>query len=169
MTNKEFFIQTWQNEMKITAGAVKALPHDMSKLDYKPTSKCRSALEIICHILPHAESMNNATKTFVISEGNKEFASVDEAATYFEKHAALLIESLKNTDDKTWEEKVIPFEFDGHKLFEYPMLNMYWMFMFDIIHHRGQLSTYYRSMGVPNPHIYGPTAEDAEKMAAANN
>lgn len=169
MTTKELFIQTWQNEAKITAGAVRALPDDMSKLDYKPTLKCRSALEIISHILPHAEALSNATQTFVISEGPKQFTGTEEAAAYFEKYAARLTENLKNTDDKTWDEKIVPFEFDGHKLFEYPMVNMFWSFMFDIIHHRGQLSTYYRSMGVVNPHIYGPTAEDAEKMAAANN
>ncbi len=169
MTNREFFIQTWQNEMKITAGAIKALPHDMGKLDYKPSAKSRSAAEIISHILPHAEAMNNATKTFVLNEGNKDFKSVEEASDYFEKNAALLVESLKNTDDKTWEEKIIPFEFEGHRLFEYPMQNMFWIFLFDTVHHRGQLSTYYRPMGVINPHIYGPTAEDAEKMVAENN
>ncbi len=43
---------------------------------------------------------------------------------------------------------------------------IFWMFMFDIIHHRGQLSTYYRHMGVRNPQIYGPTAEDMEAMMA---
>ena len=48
------------------------------------------------------------------------------------------------------------------------MSAMYWMMMFDIIHHRGQLSTYYRQMGVRNPSIYGPTAEDIEPMMAKN-
>jgi uncharacterized damage-inducible protein DinB len=46
---------------------------------------------------------------------------------------------------------------------------MFWIFLFDTVHHRSQLSTYYHPMGVANPHIYGTTAEDAEKMADANN
>ena len=54
MTNKQFFIQTWQAEMKKTAGAVRALPTDTSKLSYRCDEKARSAAEIIGHMLPHA-------------------------------------------------------------------------------------------------------------------
>jgi len=44
-----------------------------------------------------------------------------------------------------------------------------WMFMFDIIHHRGQLSTCYRPMEAVQPPIYGPTAEMVEEMMTKNN
>ena len=169
MTNKEFFIQTWQNELKGTTGAVRALPADMSKLEYKPSPKCRTAAEILGHILPHAEAMSTATETFVMTEEPRQFSSTEEAASYYEKYSNSLLEGLKKIDDKTWEEKMVPFVMYGNTIFEYPMMNMFWAFLHDTIHHRGQLSTYYRSMGVVNPHIYGPTAEDAEKMAAANN
>jgi len=81
----------------------------------------------------------------------------------------LLVEKLHATDDATWDEKIVEFYLDGTKLFSYPMSSMFWMMMFDIIHHRGQLSTYYRNMGVRNPQIYGPTAEDMEAMMAGKN
>jgi uncharacterized damage-inducible protein DinB len=168
MTNKDFFMQTWQGEIKRTLSAVNGLPQDMSKLTYKCDDKARSAADLIGHLLPHAEALSNATKTFIASEGpSKQFSSRDEAAQYFEKHANQLLENLKDIDEKTWEEQIVAFEINGNKLFEYPMSAMFWMFMFDIIHHRGQLSTYYRSMGVRNPSIYGPTAEDIEEMMAA--
>lgn len=170
MTNKEFFIQTWQGEMKRTLSAVRGLPADMSKLDYRCDEKARSAADIIGHILPHAEALCNATKTFVaVEKTGKQFSSIEEAASYFEKNATLLVENLQSTDDATWEEKMVAFELNGNKLFEYPMSAIFWMFMFDIIHHRGQLSTYYRHMGVRNPQIYGPTAEDMEAMAKATS
>jgi len=35
-----------------------------------------------------------------------------------------------------------------------------WGFLFDCIHHRGQLSTYLRPMGGKVPSIYGPSADD---------
>jgi uncharacterized damage-inducible protein DinB len=35
-----------------------------------------------------------------------------------------------------------------------------WGFLFDIIHHRGQLSTYLRPMGSTVPSIYGPSADE---------
>jgi uncharacterized damage-inducible protein DinB len=170
MTNKDFFIQTWQNEMKKTAGAVRALPTDMSKLSYKCNEKARSAEEIIGHMLPHAESICKATDTFIAAEvTGKTFTSIEDAAAYFEKHATLLVEKLQATDDATWNEQAVDFYVDGNKLFAYPMGSLFWTLMFDIIHHRGQLSTYYRHMGVKNPQIYGPTAEDMEAMAAGKN
>ena len=33
-------------------------------------------------------------------------------------------------------------------------------FLFDAIHHRGQLSSYLRPMGAKVPSIYGPSADD---------
>lgn len=168
MTNKDFFIQTWQSEMKRTLGAVNGLPKDMDKLNYRCNEKSRSAAEIIGHILPHAEAMSNSTGSFILAEkANKEFASTAEAAAYFENHATQLVENLQAIDEKTWEEQVVEFTLNGNKIFAFPMSAMFWTFMFDIIHHRGQLSTYYRSMGVRNPPIYGPTAEDMEALTAA--
>lgn len=170
MSNKEFFIQTWQAEMKRTAAAVRALPTDMTKLDYRCNEKARSAADIIGHMLPHAETICKATDNFIaIEETGKTYNSIEEAAAYFEKYATLLVEKLKAIEDKTWNEQIVAFHLDGNKLFAYPMSNMFWMFMFDIIHHRGQLSTYYRHMGVRNPQIYGPTAEDIEEMMAVKN
>jgi uncharacterized damage-inducible protein DinB len=170
MTNKEFFIQTWQDEMKRTAVAVRALPTDMTKLDYKCDEKARSAADIIGHILPHAEAICRATGSFIVrEETGKTYHSIEEAATYFEKYATLLVEKLQAIDDRTWNEQIVEFHLDGNKYFAYPMTDMFWMFMFDIIHHRGQLSTYYRHMGVRNPQIYGPTAEDMEAIMATKN
>ena len=170
MTNKEFFIQTWQAEMKRTAGAVRALPADMTKLNYKCDEKARSAADIIGHILPHAEALTNAVDSFIaIEQTGKQYKSIEEAALYFEKYASLLVDKLNATNDKIWNEQIVEFHLNGNNLFAYPMSNMFWMFMFDIIHHRGQLSTYYRHMGVRNPQIYGPTAEDMEAMAVAQN
>jgi uncharacterized damage-inducible protein DinB len=35
-----------------------------------------------------------------------------------------------------------------------------WGFLFDIIHHRGQITTYLRAMGAKVPQVYGPTADE---------
>jgi hypothetical protein len=51
MINKEFFIQTWQNEMQTTLNAIKGLPANKSKWDYKCNEKSRSAAGIIGHML----------------------------------------------------------------------------------------------------------------------
>jgi uncharacterized damage-inducible protein DinB len=171
MTNKEFFIQTWLGEMPRTLSAINGLPPDMSKLSYQCNEKARSAAGLISHFLGHADVMNTSVESFVANEKSAvtEFASKEDAASYFEKNATSLVEKLKAIDDNKWETQIVDFQFDGNSLFAYPMSNTFWMLMFDIVHHRGQLSTYYRSMGVRNPSIYGPTAEDMEAMAAAQN
>ncbi|MEO8721254.1 MAG: DinB family protein [Ginsengibacter sp.] len=165
MTNKEFFIQTWQAELPKTLGAVNALPKDMDKLHYRCHEKSRSAEQLIGHIISHAESLNHAIKTFINDEvSDRKFSSVAEAADSFEKNATEVSETLKAIDEKIWEEQIVEFKVDGNKLFAYPMNAIFWTVMHDIIHHRGQLSTYYRHMGVRNPNIYGPTAEDMEVL-----
>ncbi len=37
---------------------------------------------------------------------------------------------------------------------------MAWSFLFDIVHHRGQMTTYLRPMGSTVPRIYGPSADE---------
>ena len=46
-------------------------------------------------------------------------------------------------------------------LFQSTVDDLFWGFLFDMIHHRGQLSTYIRPMGGKVPSIYGPSADDA--------
>jgi uncharacterized damage-inducible protein DinB len=36
-----------------------------------------------------------------------------------------------------------------------------WGFFLDIIHHRGQITTYLRAMGSTVPSIYGPSADES--------
>ena len=41
-----------------------------------------------------------------------------------------------------------------------PAAPMAWSFLFDIVHHRGQITTYLRPMGSTVPQVYGPTADE---------
>ena len=43
---------------------------------------------------------------------------------------------------------------------ERPASPMAWSFLFDIVHHRGQISTYLRPMGSTVPQIYGPSGDE---------
>jgi len=59
-----------------------------------------------------------------------------------------------------WTQKLTQFVMDGRVLFEVPLGEMFWLGLFDAIHHRGQLSVYLRPMGGRVPSIYGPSADD---------
>ncbi len=164
MTHQEFFSQQWNKEMKRTLVAIKALPTEIDKLDFKPEPKSRTAHQIIGHILPHAEELLLAIDSGDINEVQHTFNSTEQAATYFETNSNLLVEKVKTISNDDWTNKLITLSSNGRKLYEGKMMDMYWTLLFDSIHHRGQLSTYYRPMGMRNPSIYGPAAEDREDM-----
>ena len=41
-----------------------------------------------------------------------------------------------------------------------PAAPMAWSFLFDVVHHRGQITTYVRPMGSTVPQIYGPSGDE---------
>ena len=172
MSNKEFFLQMWKSEMGGTVKALKALG-DSDKIGYKPAEKNRTAKQLVDHFVSHVEDLIEGVETGVINHRvTADYLSVEKALEVFEKESEKLMELIANTDEKTWDEKMVPMNVFGNKVDEGPLSTMCWMFLFDIIHHRGQLSTYYRPMGLTQPSIYGPTAEMVEemmaKMASAN-
>ena len=54
--------------------------------------------------------------------------------------------------------------FGGHEVMKSSVGSIFWGFLLDAIHHRGQLSAYIRPMGGKVPSIYGPSADDTGGM-----
>ena len=172
MSNKEFFQQCWKSELTGTVRALKALG-DSDQISYKPAEKNRTAKQLVDHFVSHVEDLIEGVETGEINHRvTAEYPTVEKAIEVFEKESDKLMVLISNVDDKTWDEKIVPMNVFGNKVDEGPLSTMCWMFLFDIIHHRGQLSTYFRPMGLTQPSIYGPTAEMVEammvKMASAN-
>jgi len=162
MTNKEFFAGCWKAEGPTTAAAFKSLPED--NLDYKPHQKSRSARELIEHLLGHNAALNELLDTGKINAEDTKFSSIDEAVNLFNSTNASLEQKLQSLDDKKWSDEKGALYLGGNKVWEDTYSSLCWAFLFDRIHHRGQLSTYIRPMGGVNPSIYGPTAEMMEEM-----
>ncbi len=166
MTNKEFFQQCWKSELSPTIIALKALTSP-EKLDYRPAARNRSAKELVDHFVSHVEDLIEAVETGVLNHRvTADFPDTQTAIEVFEKGTEKLTALLDAVDEKTWEEKNIPMLIFGNKIGEHTLGQTCWMFLFDLIHHRGQLSTYYRPMGFVQPAIYGPTSEMVEQMMA---
>ena len=167
MTNKEFLINQWTSEIKSTVTAFRTIPD--AKADYKPNPKNRTAQELVAHMLGEINDMINMVTIGSIEHTPATFKNMEEAANAYETKCNEFLTKLASVDEETWSKKIIPFLINGNKAFEAPMTNMAWNFFKDTIHHRGQLSTYFRPMGVKNPSIYGPTAEMMEEMMAGSN
>ena len=65
-----------------------------------------------------------------------------------------IVKRWKALSDDKWNGEL---EFFGGKRAASPMA---WSFLFDLVHHRGQISTYLRPMGAKVPQIYGPSGDE---------
>ena len=178
MTNKEFFIKNWERDSAITAKAIRSLPQDMEKLNMKHHPKFRSPWELVNHIAPHAKELVQAItsdRMDLVNEGMFPldgptiYASLEAAATDLETNSAKISELLKNLSDEDWMNKKVPVYWGPAKIMDQTIMQSFWMMLFDTVHHRGQLTSYYRMLGVKQPELMGPTQEVEEAMFAKMN
>lgn len=155
--------------MEPTLIALRALPA-AEQQGYKPAEKNRTAKQLVDHFVSHVEDLVEAVETGTLNHRvMADYPTTENAMEVFVKESDRLMSLLDQVDDKTWDEKNIPMLVFGNKFGEKNLGATCWMFLFDLVHHRGQLSTYFRPMGVRQPAIYGPTAEMVEEMMAKSN
>jgi len=168
MTSREYFIDVWPREIKITATAFMALPED--RLDYRPHPKTRSAREIVEHILAQPGDIIEAFTQGTIHHRHRvRFESLRDAVTAWQPLCSEVTTLASQATESDWDNRIIPFYIRDRQMREGNLRDVCFLFLSDLIHHRGQLSTYYRPMGTRNPFIYGPTAEMVEEIKAARD
>lgn len=158
MTNLEFFKACFNNELNATRAILEALPAD--QLAYKPHPVNRSAYEIAEHILGHMVDFK------VILENNQvdetlvfKFENPTDAGKHFGILADAVNKSLQEASESDWDTQPVELKINGNSILTIPRSQMIWFFFFDVIHHRGQLSSYIRPMGGKNPAVYGYSAD----------
>jgi hypothetical protein len=158
MNTREFLIGTFQAERPKFERVLRAVPPD--QLAYRPHPKSSSAGDIVWLL---ASELHDACE--IADHGELNFAmppapaTLEERIAAYERNATELEMRLSRLDDAAWE-KPARFRVDGKVAWEAPLGEMLWGFLFDAIHHRGQLSSYLRPMGAKVPSIYGPSADD---------
>lgn len=159
MNDREFFQQRWKTERLLFTRMIKALPAD--RLDYRPHERSGSAGRIALGMAREADGLAD-----IIERGSLEWAegtsgnpSGPELVAAWEKAAARLSAAVEKLDDAKW---AAPAEFraGGQVVFAGPVRDHCWWILFDLVHHRGQLSTYVRPMGGKVPATYGPSGDE---------
>lgn len=159
MTNREFFLTCWDQEYPTFTKVLRAVPKD--KLDFRPDPRSRSAAELVwLQVLEKRcwfELLETGKINWTLSEPPR---TLDEMLTVYEQAHAELAPHLRSMEDRRWDTEMTQFLIDGRVFIKTTMGHMFWIGLFDAIHHRGQLSVYLRPMGGKVPSIYGPSADD---------
>ena len=154
----EFCRKQRKQELTKFVKVLKAMPE--GKLDYRPDPKARTAGDLAWVLAAEEAALLSLLDTGVVEwKEEKAPARVAEIVAAFEKNASAVNERLDRLDEAGWEKKG-KFLMGEAPAWEDTIANFVWGFLFDAIHHRGQLSTYLRPMGGKVPAIYGPSADD---------
>ena len=156
MTLRDFYLKRAKAEFPVFLKVLKALPKDIS---YKPHDRSPSAQQLVWIVTSELKALID-----VVDTGKSEWVDVtppglDEMIGMFEKWSPELLDKVGKLDDAA-QQRNAQFLYKGTVVMERPTVEFLWDFMFDAIHHRGQLSAYLRPMGGKVPSIYGPSADD---------
>ena len=152
MDEKALFTGFWTNESRTTRKVLSRIPEGS---DYRPDPKSRTAQEIAWQIVAEEKMIIEALET-----GNVEWspppmpATMREVLEAYERQADGMEARWQALPAERWEGKL---DFFGT---ERPASPMAWSFLFDIVHHRGQITTYLRPMGSKVPQVYGPSGDE---------
>ena len=152
MDERGLFTTFWERESKTTRNVLARIPEGST---YRPDPKSRTAGEIAWQIACEEKMLIEALET-----GRAEWKpasappTMKELLEIYETQSADIVQRMKALPTTRWYGTL---EFFGGQR---PAAPMAWSFLFDIVHHRGQITTYLRPMGSTVPQIYGPSADE---------
>ena len=152
MDEKSLFTEFWTKESKTTSKVLSRIPEGS---DYRPDPKSRTAREIAWQIVGEEKMIIEALET-----GKVEWApgtppaTMKELCDAYDRQSAEIVRRWQALPAARWDGTL---DFFGRQR---PASPMAWSFLFDIVHHRGQITTYLRPMGSTVPQIYGPSADE---------
>jgi uncharacterized damage-inducible protein DinB len=152
MSDKPMFTTFWTNESKTTAKVLGRIPEGS---EYRPDPKSRTAQQIAWAIVCEEKMIIEALESGKVEWAPPPMpATIKEVVDTYEKQSADIIVRWQALPDAQWNGQLDFFGTDR------PASPMAWSFLFDIVHHRGQISTYLRPMGSTVPQIYGPSGDE---------
>jgi uncharacterized damage-inducible protein DinB len=149
---KALFTEFWNKESKTTSKVLSRIPEGS---DYRPDPKSRTAREIAWQIVAEEKMIIEA-----LENGSAEWApgptpvTMKDVCEVYDRQSAEIARRWAALPAERWE-GTLTF-FGG----QHQASQMAWGFLFDIVHHRGQITTYLRPMGSTVPQVYGPSADE---------
>lgn len=152
MKEQELFTKLWSHETKTTLKVLSRIPEGST---YRPDPASRTAQDIAWQIVCEERMLIDAMESGVTAWNPAAApATMREVVSAYEELSKTLPTRFETLSADKWNGEL---EFFGKKR---PASGMAWSFLFDIVHHRGQISTYLRPMGAKVPQIYGPSHDE---------
>lgn len=154
---REYYRECFEAERPKFIRVLKAVPSDQG--GYRPHPRSTSAGDLVWLLATELQDACELLDRGQVSFVDRPAPSVPDAVAAYEKNAAELEARLARADDASWDGPA-KFLVGEQVVWETSLGDMLFGFLFDAIHHRGQLSSYLRPMGAKVPSIYGPSADD---------
>jgi uncharacterized damage-inducible protein DinB len=154
----EFYKTRFEIENNLTRNILKAIPPD--KLDYRPHERSPSTGQIAWTIVRGLYVRVDTASQYASDVIRDPHPGLAEMLDRFEDTSRRHTAQLESFPAEKWArvgqlrvgDRIAPEGLAG---------DIVWLFHFDEIHHRGQLSTYLRPMGAKVPSIYGASGDSA--------
>jgi uncharacterized damage-inducible protein DinB len=156
MTIREFYVKTLGGEKRAflaVLDAIKDLPAE--KLDYKPDPKSKTGFglaQLFANEFGMIAKFLETGKWDMKEETSGTYPDVAAVRAATEMNIDKVVAKAKGMSEADWDTMGEAWGPMTKGQFAMDLL-------FDLVHHRGQLSTYIRAMGGKNPSIYGPSAD----------
>ena len=156
-TVADFLIADLEQEMQATLRVLEAVPG--SHLDYRPDSKSKTGLGLVRHITLEDEWLLNciADGTFTPPPDDSDACGIMNPAGAIARYKEKVPAALNRVRAIPGDQLASVIDMFG--MIKAPAVNFLAMTVKHSVHHRGQLSSYLRSMGGKVPGIYGPSAD----------
>jgi hypothetical protein len=154
---REYYKDCFEAERPKFIRVMKAVPADQA--GYRPHPRSTCAGDLVWLLASELSDACELVERGEVSYVARPAPPVPESVAAYERNAESLEKRLATLDDARWDKKA-RFLVDGNVAWETSLGDMLFGFLFDAIHHRGQLSSYLRPMGAKVPSIYGPSADD---------
>jgi uncharacterized damage-inducible protein DinB len=152
MDERALFTQFWIKESATTRRVLERIPEGSS---YRPDPRSRTAQEIAWQIVGEERLIIDALETGRVAWRPAPMpATMAEVLAAYDAHSAGMGDRWRALPYERWAGTL---EMAGR---ERSASAMAWSFLFDIVHHRGQITTYLRPMGSTVPQVYGPSADE---------
>lgn len=154
----EFFAQRWEAELPAFGRVLRAMPD--GQLDYTPHERSTNAGNLAWQLAEEQRVLSGLLDTGVVDwKPRPRPATVAEIVKAWDDATAELRTRIEKLDEAKLA-STASFAMGDAGTWNDTVGNMLWGFLFDMVHHRGQLSAYLRPMGGKVPAIYGPSADD---------